>query len=931
MKSVLSLALMLITIACLAASTSFARVTLNPHGVSVYAENGDSLTSEIAIYNDGNWNIVYEAFLKNRDDQQRGPRRDDFGDVLDFYDYANYGWCGIAWNQGTVMLADWDNSHIYLWSLDEEEFINDWGVNYNPWSIAFDGDTYWVTEDANNRVHNVEVDGDELDSFDLNFSPAGIAWDGQDLWLTEYYENNVIHRFTVEGEEVDEFDIGDIDDTESLALTWVPEHDNPLWSISENGLIQQLEIDFDAEEVNAIQSSRLNYGDLMHYGLTHDSENLWFSTYSNNNEGWGFGIVDDGIEEVVWIYLMNAEGEIAEDDSGLVTVIFQPSELEAGVYEKVIQLQYVEGDHEELLTVECSVVMSLESGTSNFEGDVVAAYNDEALAQAIVSLDLYDMNRVTDEDGGFQFDNLPSGDYVVTVTRREYQPYSEEFNFESGEDYEMHAELLHGEFNLDQDNFEFTLEYGEIAEDSFTATNDGDAPLTYTSEIHHPGGLGNLDPFATRINRGIGQELEDPRLMGVTFYDNEFFVSGRGDEEKMIYVLDRDGELQRSFVQAGEGNQGMPDLTCDPVTGKIYGSGEDDIYAFDKDGEVQSVIHTNLNTIRGIAWDPDREVLWCCATTTDFFPVDMEGNVDEDGAIDRHGFYTASLAYFPADRDGYNLYVTHEIDSRQVIHKINIETGDTMFVADFPEEDGTPGGSSISPHYDIYHWVYMTIPNNADSDTLYVKNVDWRWDFLNVEPRSGMIAAGESQVFTITVEEVFPYIFEMLGMIDFYHDGFGEYATVDVSMMIVEPPPPLTEFNLLEPVNEDTVYEAQAAELTFAWQPSVQVNGESPVTYTLWLELGEDSTFVSVAEDTSIVVNLPEVLELMNLEDDNTVEWWVTANWGGWNQISNQKFSFQLLPDDRVENTPSIPIEFGIHAAYPNPFNSITTVRFGLP
>ena len=45
---------------------------------------------------------------------------------------------------------------------------------------------------------------------------------------------------------------------------------------------------------------------------------------------------------------------------------------------------------------------------------------------------------------------------------------------------------------------------------------------------------------------------------------------------------------------------------------------------------------------------------------------------------------------------------------------------------------------------------------------------------------------------------------------------------------------------------------------------------------------------------------------------------------------SNDRFSLTLLPDAVDMDNPAIPFEFSIQAAYPNPFNSRTIVRYGL-
>ena len=43
-----------------------------------------------------------------------------------------------------------------------------------------------------------------------------------------------------------------------------------------------------------------------------------------------------------------------------------------------------------------------------------------------------------------------------------------------------------------------------------------------------------------------------------------------------------------------------------------------------------------------------------------------------------------------------------------------------------------------------------------------------------------------------------------------------------------------------------------------------------------------------------------------------------------------RRFSFMFLPNMVLDSDGAIPVEFGLHSIYPSPFNSNTTIRFGV-
>ena len=428
-------------------------VSLDPFGIAVALEADAEETQEMTLANDGDIDVSFEIGFAQPEEGgrlNRGPRRDDFGDVIEFYDLPNRGWCGMAWNDEDIMVADWDNHRIHFWNVEEEEIDNGFAVNYAPWGLAYDGEAYWVALDNPTQLRRIDREGDEFATINLGYVPAGVAWDGENLWTYPYYPRNqwILRQITVEGEVLVEIDCADIEGRDSFALTWIPEHDSGhLWVISEGATLMQWDVDLENEEVEVVQDVDYNHPGGT-YGITHDGENIWYSVYAGGGAGWGFGVVDDGIAEPRWLLAEPREGVIPANDVETFELQFNSAELEAGIYQMqtIIELAEAENERDELgqSQIEISTVMSVETDVAALTGTITDDDNDEPMEDVCVELDRYIITRYSDEEGNYGFTNLPLGDYIVTFTATDYLPTTEEITLDDG-DAELNVELLHSE------------------------------------------------------------------------------------------------------------------------------------------------------------------------------------------------------------------------------------------------------------------------------------------------------------------------------------------------------------------------------------------------------------------------------------------------------------------------------------------------------
>lgn len=357
----------------------------------------------------------------------------------------------------------------------------------------------------------------------------------------------------------------------------------------------------------------------------------------------------------------------------------------------------------------------------------------------------------TDLEGNYVINNILVGeDYSITAAVQGWNDSTlAGFNIAEGETIRVDFALLHPEFFLSTDEFAVSIVPNTQRNLNFTIHNDGNGVLNWSTEKR----MADEHDFRywdLRETIPIGEITGDARIQGVEFVDNKFYVSGASNGEPKIYVLDRDGTLLRFFHQPTQTRYGMTDLTWDGEV--LWGSGEQVVYAFTTEGE--EIISWNGPYINNsvFTWDPDRSYLWVGAVTNNIVAYDWEGNRIRE--LNRRGLRMYGLAYFPEDPDGYNIYIYHNpTGDMKVVHKMNPENGDTMFVMNLmPDESGRPQGFTINSNYDPFTWTCISVLNNNDNDMLKLWHIDVRSNWFFLEPPEGNVIPGESNDLTLVLD-----------------------------------------------------------------------------------------------------------------------------------------------------------------------------------
>lgn len=795
--SVLCTAILIILVFSFQLSAS---VSIDPIGLAVSLENDEEMEVEVIMTNETEVDLEYLIRMtpvEGDEERRRGPRRDDLGDEIAEHEVANGFWTGLAWDGDLMWGVDLERNVIASYDPDEGEMGDPVNINGQYFGMAFDGGAFWMGQLQDNEqgvVRRIDRDGEVLATLNiLGWIAFGVAWDGENIW---YYaldpdgRPSTLRQMSVQGQNLRSVDISDLVQGNIASITWVPEHEEGhLWLLvqGEDGTtLFQLNVQEDEAEV--IQQCNIQRANI--FGLDHDGENLWHPI-----QGAAWYEIDDDIMEPRWLTIDPMEGLIESEGDVQIFFTFTPEELEDGVYEMLVSIELSEpGDDEnepEPEVIELSAVMSLEVDVASIAGSVTAVAGDAPVDNARIDLDAYIITRFTDGEGEYSFQDLPLGDYELMVTAPDFLPAQGEISLDEAGEYDLNFQLNHAECNPSLQAISRDVSPDSETLVVFNVDNDGNGPLGYTVERRLTGDAA-ADPWTLREDHAVGAALEDTYINGVVFFDDHYYVSGANDEEPVIYIIDRNGELSGTFDQPGDDRRGMRDLAYDGRY--IWGSIGNTVYGMTAGGEVVYEWRSPYNPTNVLTWDSDREVLWLGSTTTNPLAFTRDGEPFEDMEINRNDLRIYGLAYWQEDPDGYPLYAYFkERDTdRPGLSKFNPDEDDMQFVTYLENEAGdSPMGAYISSELDIYSWVFISIVNQTTElggDRIDIWQIDGRKDWMQLDVEGGVIGAGESQQFELVLNSAGlpPERFE--GELYFSHDGIGGETAIPVTMNIVEGP-----------------------------------------------------------------------------------------------------------------------------------------------
>jgi len=384
-------------------------------------------------------------------------------------------------------------------------------------------------------------------------------------------------------------------------------------------------------------------------------------------------------------------------------------------------------------------------------GNITDEANGEPVEEAVINTQ-HNFSAISDNDGFYVIENaLAEVEFNITCSKQGYNDstYTELF-LQDEDSLELNFSLLHPEFVPSQDAFGAALAVGEVVDLEFEVHNIGNGPLIWHVEKRLREEI-DTQPWDLRRQLPASDETGDSRIQGTVYIDDHFYIAGYNQPDPCIYILNRNGELIDQFPQCGNARWGFKDLAWDGEC--IWGSGDERIYAFSQEGEAIVEFEGPHNPNNNFAWDTDRNLLWVSNITSDIVGIDGEGNEIEE--LSRHNFHIYGLAYWPDDPDNYPLYIFHKENNiaDQIIHKMNPETEDTMFVRILePPDGGNSYAAHISNTYDVHSWVFMAVINDGANDRIDIWQLDARLDWFELDPVSGILNPDDTEEFTLILD-----------------------------------------------------------------------------------------------------------------------------------------------------------------------------------
>ncbi|MCF7810383.1 T9SS type A sorting domain-containing protein [bacterium] len=318
-------------------------IVVDPADIEIELDAGCIEVQIFNIANDGSSTLRYtienEIISQPEGDREAlpGPRRDDFGDVINEYNVGGGMWSGLAWDGELMWGTCLEQRQFKLMAFDPEteEVVESTNLNNMYMGLTFDGEAFWggfLGEEEGAMIQRFDRRGNVIQTINLGEGfIAGVTYDGENLWYYDGNQRNVVfHQITVEGAPIREVNCENIINEGTFSIAWVPEHnEGNLWALRWNRTLYQFDVSGDEPEI--VQQTQVNQGD--YFPIEHDGENLW---YSSSNSVWY--VIDDGISEIGWLSCDPKAGELEPNGDIDIDVTLSAVEAAEGEYEADVKI-----------------------------------------------------------------------------------------------------------------------------------------------------------------------------------------------------------------------------------------------------------------------------------------------------------------------------------------------------------------------------------------------------------------------------------------------------------------------------------------------------------------------------------------------------------------------------------------------------------------
>ncbi len=592
--------------------------------------------------------------------------------------------------------------------------------------------------------------------------------------------------------------------------------------------------------------------------------------------------------------------------------------------------------------------------TGSLAGRVTDAATGEPIDSAIVYT-TFGFSAMTDENGDFQIpDMLVDSTYEFTATKLFYNDSTIAGEIIEGQETYVEFAMLHPEFSLSNESANFTMLSDSVANGVLMLQNTGNGLMSFTSRYGYEIERDDPDDAWDLLRRwDWSDSLDSPRLQSVAYVKDHWLVGAtriERDDPHIFYTFDREGNSTGQFIQRDSlgGAFGIQNMTYD--NGNLWAVASDiNLYQLDPDsGYVigQWSAFELRDRVRCLALDSESGSFYAGGITSPIYKAEFVGDsltitdsfspLDprDNSSLKKYGF-----SWFPDDPDGYPLYIVgiNEVPEEDDNHpdlsifKVNPATNQVIFVTDLAQHltpnAGGRCGMTITHDWSNRLYALAIIVEVAAHDWLGIFEIAPNTSWVSYEPKEGTLEAGDQLPIEIEVEStgLDSGLFEI--MIDFTHNAAPGFQRFPVQMEVVSE---LPQFDLISPADGDTVElwllrtdSVYANAVRFVWEEPHPADEEENFNYTIWFQMGDSMTHYETA-DTFLAVSLDTVWAA-----EGEMTWWVEAASESGIYTCRTPFHLRVIALS-VNSDPTVPIEFGLHAIYPIPFNSRLTISFGI-
>jgi hypothetical protein len=200
----------------------------------------------------------------------------------------------------------------------------------------------------------------------------------------------------------------------------------------------------------------------------------------------------------------------------------------------------------------------------NLEGYVTEYGTSTPVANVMINIGHFSV--LSGSDGHFLIENIPIGNYDVTVdangsSNGNGNPFFNDTipaTITCGETTQLNIGMKWAEIDVNPASINVQIDPYEIKTETFTITNNGPGTLSYTSFVAPP--LGDI-----LADLNIEETSGDDVLYGAEFDGTYIWATGRvaSNADHQLYKFDRDGNLITQYSQGTTSTFGMKKMTFD--------------------------------------------------------------------------------------------------------------------------------------------------------------------------------------------------------------------------------------------------------------------------------------------------------------------------------------------------------------------------------